>query len=664
MIFGLRKISFNVVVSGVFLLTFFCLPVPSLAAPHTANYYLGELQNSSTFISQISRYDVLILTPAQIATHQSVISAIRTKKPAIIILAYVPSQSYNTQHWTTDPVFKKLQVKSEWYIRSAEGAVVSAWPGLQNIDMQSAWTDYFIGFVQNNIANLPGVDGIFFDIVSENISWLNNGNIDLDKNGQKDNPAQVDAQWLSRTKYFFEQASVRLNTKYIVMNGTSHASIQPYTNGRMFETFPTPWEGDGSWQTVMNNLKTIKTKSKKPALFIINSNTNNGGNNGDYRTVRFGLTSALLEGAYFSFDHGDQNHGQLWWYDEYDVDLGIASGASVSKNNYTNYAPDVWSRQFQNGMSLVNSTNQAQSLQLSGDYEKIHGTQDTKINDGSIISEVNIAPQDGILLLRTFETLQNIIFTNGAFARFFRPDGSRVRNGFFVFEEAYKGGYQIAHIDLDGNDKPELLVFTDTKMEAWRDDGIKYLRVYPFTANYTGKLHIAIGDIDENGRKEIFVAPSKGQKGPIKIYNRYGNMLHQDFYPFGKDYSGGYSLAVGDVDGRLDTELIVGRGGDKTEVVVFDKNYKARYTWKPFESNFLGGANVAVGKVDGGYINQIIVGRREGKPDIKVFNANGTLLYKQFSAYESFGNPGIDVRALDVDFDGKDDIVGLSEDAF
>ena len=36
-----------------------------------------------------------------------------------------------------------------------------------------------------------------------------------------------------------------------IINGNSLDSYQSSINGRMFETFPTPWEGDGSWETVM-----------------------------------------------------------------------------------------------------------------------------------------------------------------------------------------------------------------------------------------------------------------------------------------------------------------------------------------------------------------------------------------------------------------------------
>lgn len=636
-------------------------------APYTANYYLAKLSSNVDFINTMARYDVLILTPSQIATHTSVVAQIRQKNRDIIILAYLPSQSYNYQYWPQNIVFRHMTgIQDSWWLKDASGNRVSTWNGIYNINMDPAWSRYLVDFAHDYILSLPGVDGIFFDMVSHNISWANGGNIDINNDRIRDNAVIADNLWLERTTYLLQYAQEHLDTDYIVINGSSHEAFQPYVNGRMFETFPTPWEGDGTWSTNMNNVKNSKKKNDKPQLMIFNSNTNNTGNQKDYKHMRYGLVSSLLEDdIYFSFDYGDQDHGQTWWYDEYDIDLGDAISESFSQQDRTSYTEDVWQRQFENGISVVNSTPETQKISLGAEYEKIHGTQDTLTNDGSIVSEVTVPGEDGIVLLKTFDVLYDVLFTNGAFARFFRPDGSRVRNGFFVFDEKYMGGNQIAYIDLDGNGKRELVVVKRNKIEIWRDDGVKYMRVFPFTAQYKGTLNVAIGDMDENKRYELFVAPSSGFSEPIKIYNRFGFMHSEDFYPFGMDYSGGYSLAVGDVDGELNTELIIGRAGDSTQVYVYDRRFQLKYSWRPFESWFLGGAHVATGDLNGNHKDEIVVGRgKGGKPEIGIYDAQGNVLYNKFTAYQSFGTPGIDVRMLDVDFDGRDDIVGMSDSAF
>lgn len=641
------------------------IPVTQVAAaPLLANYYLAELKEDQNFVNQISRYDLLILTPDQINTHPTVIKQIRQRNPGVIILAYVPSQSFNTKYWDKPySLFKHLRpIADSWWLKDPQGKIISHWPDLADINMDPAWSRHLVSFTQKYIANNLDVDGIFFDMVSENISWINNGNIDLDGNGLKDNAAWADQEWLSRTKYFLDYARVNLKTKYIIINGSSHSLLQPQINGRMFENFPTPWESGGSWSAIMKKITNNKKTNQNPKVLIINSNTGNTGKKDNYRQVRFGLASAMLEDGYFSYDYGDTDHGQLWWYDEYDVNLGSAISAASSKKQLDEYQADVWRRDFTNGLVVANSTGEEQTVDLGGEYEKIHGTQDAEVNDGSIVTETTIDGYDGLVLLKTFASVNDVLFRNGDFLRFFDANGNRVRNGFFVFEDGYKGGDKIARIDLDGNGKRDLLVVHNNRIMAWRDDGQIYMRVYPYTVSYGGELRVAIGDLNGDGFKEIYVAPSDGYPAPIKIYTRHGRKMKQDWYPFGEKYSGGYSLAVANTDGGKKSELIVGAGkGVEPRVYLYDYQFSPLTNLLAFEKSFRGGINVTGGDVNGDGKDEVIIGAGAGKkPIIKVFSADGKQIGSEFFAYQTFAAPGIEVLSADVDFDGKDDIVGMS----
>lgn len=61
---------------------------------------------------------------------------------------------------------------------------------------------------------------------------------------------------------------------------------------------------------------------------------------------------------------------------------------------------EVWRRDFQNGIVLLNNTNQPQQIGLGGKYKKINGRQDRAINNGSVVSSVTLDSRDGIILLR------------------------------------------------------------------------------------------------------------------------------------------------------------------------------------------------------------------------------------------------------------------------
>ncbi len=628
--------------------------------PMKANYYLAQLKDSPSFIEEISKYDLLILTPSQIYTHPIVISKIKKANPDIIILAYVPSQSYNTRYWYSSPVYRHLKPKKTWWLRDSSGNPISSWKNIRNTNMSEEWSDDFLAFVNKQIASIKYVDGIFFDMVSHNISWINHGDIDINQDGKKDTPELVDAIWKKRTEYFFKKAKQDLKTDLIVINGTSESFLQEFVNGRMFENFPTPWEGDGTWSTIMNRLVKNIELNQTPKTMIINSNTANTGKQDDYQTMRFGLTSALLEDAYFSFDFGDENHGQLWYYDEYDVDLGDPQSESFSEKQLSKYVPDIWRRDFENGISVINSTYQKRLVDLGGEYEKIYGTQDRQVNDGSIVSEVELDSNDGIILLKTFSNFKNLLFKNGSFARFFDDTGRRLRNGFFVFEKKYPGGQYIAHLDMNGDQKEDLVLLRGNKLVVLRHDGMRLMSKYPYGASYKGQIKLSIGDIDKNGKMEIVVAPGKGSSAPIKIYSTYGTVKKDHWYPFGEGYRGGYSISISDF-GEENSEISIGTGvGLEPRVYSYDGDYNLKRHLLVFERDFRGGINLASGDLNGDGIDELVVGAGVGKkPIIKIFDKFGTQI-SSFEAYQTNSKSGIDVGVMDINFDGIEDIVSFS----
>jgi hypothetical protein len=69
--------------------------------------------------------------------------------------------------------------------------------------------------------------------------------------------------------------------------------------------------------------------------------------------------------------------------------------------------PEVWTRDFEGGIAVVNSTNAAVSVDLGGTFRKIKGTQAPTINDGSLVTAVTLPPKDGLVLLVPDTTAPN-----------------------------------------------------------------------------------------------------------------------------------------------------------------------------------------------------------------------------------------------------------------
>jgi len=632
--------------------------------PRIANTYLSWQKPPD----ELAKWDLLVLDAGHQIRYPDQIKKIRKLNSNITILAYITPQeiiSNIEQLKNIAPLRYKLfqGLHPEWYLQNSNGKILNWWPDtyILNVTNKSPkidgerWNSYLVNFVVDEILSTGLWDGIFYDNTWDNITYFAGNNIDADRNKKIDtNP---DIEWQEGMKFIYEETRRLTNNEFIIVGNGTTRDYNENLNGKLIENFlPINW--GSSLETYKSNFNTLNT----PKVNIINSNSGNTGQRADYRRFRFGLGSTLLEDGYYSFDNGDKDHGQIWLYDEYSINLGSPLGDSRSLGEKKSYQPDIWRRDFANGLALVNSTDSQQQIELGGEFEKIHGTQDKKVNDGSIISETTLDANDGLVLLKTFQNLDDITYNNGDFARFFRPDGSRVRNGFFVFDEASRGGAKITRIDIDNNGKKDFIEVRGNKLTIWRDDGQLYLRKYPYTALFNGEISVAIGDIDNDKEKEIIIAPGSGYTAPIKIYSRHGLKVRQDWYPFGHNYTGGFSLAVGNVLGKSPNEILLGTGqGVEPQVSIYNDSFHLQSQWNPFLKTFLGGVNIATGNIDGQGYNEVITSPQSGeKPTISIFDSNGKSLYTPFEAYNSFNTPGINVQAVDVDFDGKDDIVGLS----
>jgi len=638
-------------------------------SPRRANYFLNW-NLTETEARDLARWDLVVMDMEIQHRHPDLLAKMRQWNPNITMLVYITPQEIRADAASSGGAMRaKLAsgISDNWYLYGSGGNRLSWWQGthLFNVTNDAPMVNrkrlntYMADFVVDELLSTGYWDGVFYDNSWDNITWFVGNDIDLSRTGSvSSNP---DAKWREGMRTIYTRTRERAGVHTIVVGNGQTSEYADVLNGKMLENF-----SEEKWTHFMQQYEVFDETHRPQQINIINNNTGNSGGNTNYRDVRFGLGSSLMEDGYYSYDFGDQDHGQLWWYDEYEVNLGDPLGDARSKNDHQTYQPDIWQRDFDRGAALLNSTNESQWIDLGGEYEKIHGSQDPSVNDGSIITETVIDGYDGLILLKTFSGLENLLFTNGAFVRFFRPDGSRVRNGFFVFDEEYKGRDQIAHIDIDGNGNQDLVVVSGSKLMVWRDDGQPYMKVFPYTARYTGSLNVTIVDMNGDGLYEFFVSPGPGDhKLPLKAYSRHGISIADDWYPFGEGHVGEFHTAVGEVmDVSPWRELIVSKGDGHAPLVrVYDGQRRVIAEWYAFGSGTRGGASVASGDVDGDGKEEIVAGAGPGnKPVVRIFDLHGNQKYPQFTAFQSLGNPGIDVRLSDVDFDGKMDIIGMSED--
>ncbi len=676
-------LSFVLLVSGFWLLAV-AAPVsaatlPEHKYPRTAAFFLKTSSFSEDEIQSLARFQLVILD-AQVQWNQrALLQRLRAMNPTIVLLAYTSGVEY--------PKYRLEQIERpggvwhaigqdlapEWFLKTYDGKDVSFWPG--NVMMNPLARDatgktyawYLAEFLKTRVLDSGLWDGLFFDTVWDGIYWLSR-DADIDRDGVPDGKEKVDGAWQNGQNLFFKSLRDLTGDRYLLVGNGVIEPYAQYLNGRMFEGFPDLSEG--GWVGSVKRYRAISLLGVPPHVTTINSDTKNTGNWKDWQRMRYGLTTTLLFDGYYSFDYGTQVRDLLYWYDEYSVSLGKPSSfaaRNVFDGTIDNVQPGVWRRDFQYGVVLINSTNKEQSLKLDEEFERVHGRQDPDTNDGSITSRVTLAAESGILLLRPIEAIIGSPFVNGAFARILNKAGEVARTGFFSYEQGERGGAIIARRDLDHDGSDEIIVANSNKVVVRKANGGSIAQWYPYGTNTSYGIRFAIADMNGDGRDDIVTVPADGGNALVKIFHMDGASFPKEWYAYGASFSGGASVAIGDLDGDGVFEIVTGSGaGRKPEVRVFRADGSIVHAgWLVYAPTFRGGVNVAVGDLDGDRRAEVITGAgRGGGPHVRIFDGHGKILNPGFFAFTPTKREGVQVLTNDFDGDGKAEIVAMSTNVF
>lgn len=173
-----------------------------------------------------------------------------------------------------------------------------------------------------------------------------------------------------------------------------------------------------------------------------------------------------------------------------------------------------------------------------------------------------------------------------------------IRYQFLAFDPDFRGGISIATGDVFGDGEPEIITGVlsggGPLIKIFDRLGNLKKQFFAFDKNFRGGVNVATVDLNGDGVKEILVAPASGGGPQVKVFDGDGKLRLQ-FFAFDKNFRGGVNLAAGDVDNDGWQEIIVGAGkGGGPHVRIFDKDGYLRNQFYAYNRDFRGGVKLAV----------------------------------------------------------------------
>jgi hypothetical protein len=391
------------------------------AYPRLGNFYCGanafywrlqqfDSSQLDSMIKTLARWDIVVVNYSVVGFAPESIRQIKKLNPQAKILAYIEAGTGGWWRWLLTNDLEDPD-KPSWmtpdfiyfmrYLAGCFGIAVEdsnesfflhyggtqkravlwtngttgeQWPGM---NPNSEWASYLPQFVHDKLMSTGLFDGVFYDCLWETM-WLNS--LDIDNDGVGDSLSVVNQKYREGMARLLQVTRELLGPEAIILGNpgvewSANSLYWDYANGHMQECAlgGETWSSKDFakvWDIYRRNMQKPVPPSRINWIGVDTNDVQYDPFNpslpaADLQRMRYGLAITLLDDGYFGFDIGNDFHGELWWFPEYDANLGFAAGDAQKRSDGS------WMREFENGVVIANPTSKESTVEFAAIYRDV-----------------------------------------------------------------------------------------------------------------------------------------------------------------------------------------------------------------------------------------------------------------------------------------------------
>jgi hypothetical protein len=234
---------------------------------------------------------------------------------------------------------------------------------------------------------------------------------------------------------------------------------------------------------------------------------------------------------------------------------------------------------------------------------------------------------------------------------------------FLAYASNFTGGVNVAVGDVDGDGQDEIITAPmaggGPHIRVFSKSGNLVSEFFAYASNFTGGVNVAVGDVDGDGQDEIITAPMAGGGPHIRVFSKSGNLV-SEFFAYDASFDGGVNVAVGDISNNGMAEIVLAPiSKHVSEIKVFNYKNSQKASWLAYDTDMRSGVNISIADVNNDNWPEIVtVPAKDYAPQVKMFNIRGRLK-SEFLAFNSYLTNGVRVLAGDISGDSLPEVLVL-----